>query len=388
MTTDFSISGDNRPTMYKTHEGEHHGDWSDSSVKITRSTYIFAAVAAVNSCNLGYDIGVSTNAGALIQQDFNLSDAQRELFIGFLNLWSIFGSLFAHSICDRYGRRRSFVVAAISFIIGVVAMAFAGSYAILMIGRAFVGLGVGFGLAVSCHGRPGMDRKAAFFLLDCTLFLYRQIDPLYIAEISPAAHRGELVTWSELALNVGIVLGFASGLIFYDLDDSVEWRVMFLMGAILPVVMLLLVWTVMPESPRWLVGKGREEEAKSILQRVYPNGFDIDSVVQDIKEALEREKEAEMAVGWNIILSPSPAIRRMLIVGIGTAVAQQAVGIDAIQYYLIDVLKESGIESEKGRLGILILLGVLKLTFVFVGGKLFDRKGRRPLLFVSLVGTY
>ena len=134
--------------MYKSHEGEHHADFSGSALKITRSTYIFALCAAVNSCNLGYDIGVSTNAGPLIQRDLNLTDFQREVFVGSLNLWSIFGSLFAHWICDRYGRRRSFVVAAISFIIGVIVMAAANSYYVLMIGRVFVGLGVGFGLAV------------------------------------------------------------------------------------------------------------------------------------------------------------------------------------------------------------------------------------------------
>ncbi len=109
-------------------------------------------------------------------------------------------------------------------------------------------------------------------------------------------------------------------------------------------------------------------------------------MVQDIKEALERERIAEDNVGWNIILFPTPAIKRMLVVGVGTAVAQQAVGIDAIQYYLIDVLDESGIKSEKAQLGVLMLLGVLKLLFIVVGSKLLDRRGRRPLFFVSLVG--
>mmetsp|Transcript_101168 Transcript_101168/g.151539 ORF Transcript_101168/g.151539 Transcript_101168/m.151539 type:complete len:522 (-) Transcript_101168:198-1763(-) len=345
--------------IYKSHEGEHHGDFSDASLKITKSTYIYAICAAVNSCNLGYDVGVNTHAGGLIQSDLGLTEVQRELFVGSLNFWSIFGSLFAHWICDKYGRRLSFRVAAISFIIGLVIMSLAGGYTVLMIGRVFVGLGVGFGLA---------------------------IDPLYIAEVSPAAHRGEMVTWSEMALNLGIVLGFFSGIVFYGVEDSLTWRLMFISGAILPIVMIILVRTVMPESPRWLVDQGRDDEAKTILRTIYPEGFNVDPVVSDIKEALERERIAEQAMGWNVILFPTPAIRRMLIVGVGIAVAQQAVGIDAIQYYLIDVLEQSGIESDKGRLGVLMMLGVLKLTFIFIGGKLFDRKGRRPMFFVSLAG--
>jgi MFS family permease len=243
--TNFSGAGGDGAKLYRTHEGEHHADFSDGSVKITRSTMIFAMCAAINSCNLGYDIGVSTNAGGLVQEDLGLTDVQRELFVGSLNFWSIFGAMGAHWICDKYGRRSSFVVAAVSFIVGLIIMALAHSFEILMFGRIFVGLGVGFGLA---------------------------IDPLYISEISPAAHRGELVTWSEMALNVGIVLGFSAGLIFYNLEDSLEWRLMFLMGAILPVVMIILVRTVMPESPCWLVDNGREEEAKAMLQQVQPPG--------------------------------------------------------------------------------------------------------------------
>lgn len=90
------------PKLYKTHEGEHHGDFSGSGIPVTRATKLFVACAALNSCNLGYDVGVSSNAGPLIQRNLGLTDVQRELFVGSLNLWSIFGSIFAHWICDRY----------------------------------------------------------------------------------------------------------------------------------------------------------------------------------------------------------------------------------------------------------------------------------------------
>ena len=119
------------------------------STPLTKSTIIFALCAAINSCNLGYAIGVSTNAGVLVQNHFQLSDIQRGLFVGSINLWAIFGSFFAHWMCDRYGRHHSFRVATVGFIVGLVIMAAANGYVMLMLGRILVGLGVGFGLAVS-----------------------------------------------------------------------------------------------------------------------------------------------------------------------------------------------------------------------------------------------
>ena len=158
------------------------------------------------------------------------------------------------------------------------------------------------------------------------------------------------------------------------------------MGMILPSIMILLVLNIMPESPRWFVSKERDEDAKAVLQRVYPENFPVDEIVGDIKEALDRERLAEENVGWSIILKPTPAFRRMLIVGLGTAVAQQAIGIDALQYYLVEILDSSGLHSERMQSFFMVCLGGVKLAVIFVSGNLFDTKGRRPLLFASLLG--
>jgi len=329
------------------------------SVPISRSTMIFAMCAALNSCNLGYDIGVNTSAGKLLQESLDLTNSQLEIFMGSLNMFAAIGAIGASTISDRFGRRGGFIVAAVGFIVGMASMSMANSYTSLMIGRAFVGLGVGFGLA---------------------------IDPIYIAEISPAAHRGRLVTWSEIAINVGILFGFSTGLVFHNLEADAAWRIMFGLGAFLPLCLIILVLTIMPESPRWLVSKGREAEAQSVLNKVYPPGYNVSAIVQDIKDSLEREKEAEQAVGWDVIFFPSPAFKRMLIVGLGTAIAQQIVGIEAIQYYMLFIIEEAGVEGRIEQSLVLIFLGVLKMAVIIVAGKLFDTTGRRPLFFASLGG--
>mmetsp|Transcript_20563 Transcript_20563/g.58992 ORF Transcript_20563/g.58992 Transcript_20563/m.58992 type:complete len:543 (+) Transcript_20563:203-1831(+) len=347
--------------LEQTHEGEFHGDMGDGgpAIAITKSTKLFCFCAALNSCNLGYDIGVSSQAGILVQDTMGLSDTRIEVLMGSLNLFAMVGALLSHVVADRWGRRGAFVIAAVSFIVGVVIQAAALNYATLMVGRAFVGVGVGSGLA---------------------------IDPVYIAEMSPAAHRGRLVTWSEIALNVGLVLGFASGAVFYEIPADTAWRYMFGMGAILPTIMIFLAIFVMPESPRWLVSKGQEEKAKSVLQKLYPPSYNVDQIVYEIKESIEREVSAEKAIGWDMILFPTPAFRRMLFVGIGAAVAQQAVGVDALQYFLAFIVNESGIQTRGGQTAVLVVLGLVKLVFIFVGGYFFDRKGRRPVFFVSLLG--
>lgn len=197
------------------------------------------------------------------------------------------------------------------------------------------------------------------------------------------------MTFSEIALNIGIVFGFSTGLVFAPMNDSIEWRYMLAFGTILPVLMIVLLCTgVMPESPRWLVSNDRFNDARNILQHIYPAGHDIDLIIHEISESIAREHAAEChAIGWKTIFCPTPAIRRMLFVGVGIAVAQQAVGIDAIQYYLIDVIERLGIPSDTYRSSIiLILLGTLKLVMIVVGGQLFDKHGRRPLFFVSLIG--
>ena len=209
---------------------------------------------------------------------------------------------------------------------------------------------------------------------------------VYISEISQAAHRGQLVTWSEIATNIGIVLGFVSGLIFANVDENVAWRLMFVLGAILPCFVIYFSTFVMPESPRWLVAKNRDSEAREVLKVVYPDGYDVNIIVREIKDTIEVESIAEHAVGWDVILFPSPAFKRMIIVGVGTAIAQQAIGIDAIQYFLVYILSQSGIQSRSAQMWVLVVLGLIKLGVIVIAGHLFDRKGRRPLMFVSLLG--
>ena len=116
------------------------------------------------------------------------------------------------------------------------------------------------------------------------------------------------------------------------------------------------------------------------------SGYNVEALVESIKESIIKEEEAEHGTGWDVILLPSPAFKRMLIVGLGSAISQQLVGIDAVQYFLSYIISEAGVEDRLAQTWILIGLGLLKLTFVVIAGNVFDRKGRRKMMFVSLLG--
>ena len=165
-----------------------------------RATCLFACCAALNSCNLGFDIGVTSDVGPSLAADasLGLSSAQLAAFFGALNLCAMVGALGSAAVADAIGRRRAFAVAALLFIAGVATLALARGFGTLMLGRALVGVGVGFGQAQ---------------------------DPIYIAEIAPPAHRGRLVTWCEIGTNVGILFGFACGAaLISTLPTGLGWR--------------------------------------------------------------------------------------------------------------------------------------------------------------------
>jgi len=289
----------------------------------------------------------------------DLNQVQIDIFIASLNLFAMTGALTAHMIADSYGRRGAFMISALVLIVGIVIMAISNNFISLMFGRVFVGLGVGFGFA---------------------------IDPIYISEIAPAAHRGRLVTWSEVGTNVGIIFGFIVGLMFGHLDSDTAWRCMFGMGIILPSIMIILLWTVMPESPRWLVQQERDMDAAHVLQKIYGKEYDVVSLINSMKMSILKDQEIERSEGWYLILFPATSFRRIILVGLGVAMAQQVVGIDSIQYFLISILEDSGIQSSSGQKWVLIVLGCFRLVFIIIGGRLLDQKGRKPLIFISLAG--
>lgn len=172
-----------------------------------------------------------------IKEDLNITSIQVEILVGSLNVVSLVGSLASGRTSDWIGRRYTIVLAACTFLVGALMMGFAPSFAFLMAGRIVAGIGVGYALIIA---------------------------PVYVAELSPAMTRGFLSSLPELFINIGILLGYVSNYALSGLSSDINWRLMLGLAAV-PALVVGLGVLAMPESPRWLVMKGRIHEAKWVL---------------------------------------------------------------------------------------------------------------------------
>jgi sugar porter (SP) family MFS transporter len=307
-----------------------------------------------------------------IKKDLKITDVQLEILIGILSLYSVIGSFAGARTSDRIGRRLTVVFAAVIFFVGALLMGFAVNYGMLMAGRFVAGVGVGYG---------GM------------------IAPVYTAEISPAASRGFLTTFPEVCINIGILLGYLSNYAFARLPLHLGWRVMLGIGAV-PSALLALMVLCMPESPRWLVMKGRLADARAVLEKTSGTPEEAAERLADIKAAAgipkdldgdvvtvpNKERNGSETQVWKQLLSPTPAVRRILLSAVGLHFFQQASGSDSVVLYSPRLFKSAGITDDNKLLGVTCAVGVTKTLSILVATFLLDRAGRRPLLLTSTGG--
>eukprot|EP00039_Didymoeca_costata_P012827 m.186701 g.186701 ORF g.186701 m.186701 type:complete len:504 (-) comp15594_c0_seq4:1589-3100(-) len=310
-------------------------------------------ICGITSILLGYDIGIWGAAKIGVREHFNLNDVEVEILIGSLNIVAALGGLASGKLSDMFGRRKTTMIACYLFIVGSFFKCAAMSYASIMVGRVLTGLAVGSGLAIA---------------------------PLYCAELSPASLRGFLVSLTEIAINMGILLGYAMGWAFADMSVEYNWRFMLGIGGVPPFIILIGLY-FMPESPRWLVGKSRNEEAALVLSKVY-TGKEASCALAELQDLAKQEKGT-----WKTFFCPTKSIRPLLVAGVGTAFFQQATGVEAQVYYTPEILESAGFEDV---LAGQFIVGSVKLVFIFAAAFVIDKPywwaGRRPLLLVSAMG--
>jgi sugar porter (SP) family MFS transporter len=311
-----------------------------------------------------------SGAMIFIKEDLKIKDTQVEVLAGILNLCALAGSLVAGRTSDYIGRRYTIVLASIIFLLGAILMGYAPTYAILMTGRCTAGVGVGFALMIA---------------------------PVYSAEISSPLSRGFLTSLPELCISLGILLGYVSNYFFGKLALKLGWRLMLGIAAV-PSLGLAFGILKMPESPRWLVMQGRLGDAKKVLLLVSNSKEEAEARFRDIKAAAGIDencledvvklsgKTRGEGVWKELLVTPSPAVRRILIAAIGIHFFEHATGIEAVVLYSPRIFKKAGIIDQDKLLLATVGVGLTKTAFIFMATFWIDKVGRRRLLLISTGG--
>ena len=313
-----------------------------------RFVYVVASVAALGGLLFGYDTGVISGALLFIKQDFQLNPFIEGFIVSSLLLGAMVGAGVSGALSDRLGRRTIILAAAIIFAIGAIGAGLSPNVWVLLVFRFMLGLGVG----------------AASALV-----------PSYISESAPTDVRGSLSSLFQLAITLGILIAYLVNGAFAGAED---WR--WPLGlAFVPAAVLFVGMYFLPETPRWLVSKNREEEARQVLNRSRSE----EETENEIKQIHEVEQEEEEQVGYAELFAPW--VRPMIVVGIGLAVFQQFVGINTVIYYAPTIIKSTGLGSSASILST-IGIGIVNVVMTVVAILIIDRVGRKTLLIVGLVG--
>ncbi|XP_022764498.1 inositol transporter 4-like [Durio zibethinus] len=322
-----------------------------------------ALSAGIGGLLFGYDTGVISGALLYIRDDFKQVDRNtflQEIIVSMAVLGAIFGAAIGGWINDRFGRKKSILLADGLFAVGAVVMALAYDPWMIILGRLFVGLGVGMASMTS---------------------------PLYISEASPARIRGALVSTNGLLITGGQFLSYLINLAF----TKTRWTWRWMLGiAAVPALVQLILMISLPESPRWLYRQNKVEEARSILGKIFPAN-EVDDEMNALKLSLEAEKADEHAIGDSLTQKVKGAlsnvvVRRGLYAGITVQMAQQFSGINTVMYYSPTIVQFAGFASNKTAMALSLITSGLNAFGSIVSMTFVDRYGRRRLMLISMAG--
>ena len=320
--------------------------------------------AAIGGFLFGFDTAVISGTISFVKHQFGLNTVEEGWYVSSALVGCIIGVSFAGALSDRFGRKNVLLLSSLLFLISTIGCAAAPTHLVLTVARLVAGMGIGVASMLS---------------------------PLYISEISPAAHRGRLVALYQLAITVGILCAYFSNAWVHGISQSASfstdilrwvyrdelWRGMFA-NMLIPNVLFLLLLLLIPESPRWLISKGFSEKARLLLVRIHPQS-DSEREFREMVETIQGE-------GVSLSQLFHSGLRTALLIGILLPIFSQISGINVIIYYGPKILNEAGF-SISDALGGQVTIGIVNVLFTLLAIWQVDKLGRKPLLLVGIAGV-
>jgi MFS transporter, SP family, galactose:H+ symporter len=311
-----------------------------------RAATIFTCVlAALAGLMFGLDIGVISGATHFIQAEFLIDDRTVEWIVSAMMLGAAIGALGAGWMASALGRKRSLILAATLFVAGSLLSGWAWSPATLIGARFVLGLAIGVATFTA---------------------------PLYLAEVAPVRIRGAMISTYQLMITIGILVAFLSDTAF---SYSGNWR--WMLGVIaIPGALFLLGVLLLPDSPRWLMMRGRKAEAVVVLTRLRGDAAVVVREVADIEEQLKTPQR-----GWHLFLQNSN-FRRSVGLGVLLQVMQQFTGMNVVMYYAPRIFEGMGYNTES-QMWFTAIVGLVNVLATFIAIRLVDKLGRKPILYIG-----
>ncbi len=313
--------------------------------------YVIAGVASLGGLLSGFDTGVISGALLFINDTWPLTTLEQGWVVSSALVGAVIGAAVNGVLADVYGRKKVIIATGTIFAIGSILCGFATSVSWLIAGRMILGLAIG---------------------------MVNFVIPLYLSELSPQKVRGMLVSLYQLAITAGILFSYLINRIFALSEYNWRW----MLGAgLIPAMILLIGISFLGDTPRWLISKKRENEAKEIFQKIEPDE-DADKHIAEIKSTLPKavkttQKKKKVFESW--MLMP-------VSVGVIIMFIQICTGINTIIYYTATIFKAAGFTDTIGALYATIGVGFVNFTMTFVAIFFTDKIGRKPLLYAGLSG--